>query len=129
MILKHIALVCSSEKNSDTFYEDILGLKKTGSKMIPSTLSKQIFNLDSEYKIVNYADDKIHFEIFIDSRKSFEDDKIEHACLKVDDLEAFLKKCGDNGLKIINIPKGDGRFLTFVRDYDGNLFEIKENWV
>ena len=66
MLLKHIGLVCSSEKNSDNFYKNILGLKKMPSRTVPRTLAKQIFNLDIEYTMINYTDDKIHFEIFVD---------------------------------------------------------------
>ena len=124
MVLKHIGLVCSSENHSDRFYGGLLGLEKKSSKTVPSELSKQIFNLDSEYKIVNYADDDIHFEIFIDAQKRFEGKKIEHVCLEVDDLAVFLDKCRALEVNVRQIPKADG-FLTFIRDYDGNLFEIK----
>ena len=125
MRLKHMALVCSSEEKSDKFYESLLGLIKVRSKMIPSTLSKQIFNLDSELKIIDYAVDEIHFEVFINNQKVADDKKIEHVCLEVDNLESFLNKCNDMAVKILQIPKEEG-FLTFISDYDGNLFEIKE---
>ena len=124
MFLKHVALVCSSEEKSDKFYESLLGVKKGRSKMIPATLSKQIFNVDSELKIIDYAIDEIHFEVFISHQKAADDKKIEHICLEVDDLEVFLNKCKKMGVKILQIPKEKG-FLTFISDYDGNLFEIK----
>ena len=126
MLLKHVALVCSSEEKSDKFYEGLLGLKKARSKIIPSTLSKQIFNLDSELKIIDYAVDGIHFEVFINNQKVVDEKKVEHVCLEVDNLEAFLNKCNDVGVKILQIPK-EGGFLTFISDYDGNLYEIKTN--
>jgi catechol 2,3-dioxygenase-like lactoylglutathione lyase family enzyme len=125
MLIQHVALVCSSEEKSDKFYENLLGLKKVSSKMIPSTLSKQIFNLDSELKIIDYAVDEIHFEVFISHQKVADDKKIEHICLEVDNLEAFLNKCNDMAVKILQIPKKKG-FLIFISDTDGNLFEIKE---
>jgi catechol 2,3-dioxygenase-like lactoylglutathione lyase family enzyme len=124
MLLKHVALVCSSEEKSDQFYESLLGLKKGRSKMIPSTLSKQIFNFDSELKIIDYAVDEMHFEVFISYQKVADDKRIEHICFEVDDLEVFLNKCKEMGVKILQIPKEKG-FLTFISDYDGNLFEIK----
>ena len=124
MLLKHIGLVCSSEKNSDNFYENILGLKKMPSRTVPRTLAKQIFNLDVEYTIINYANDKIHFEIFVDEQKCFDNQKVEHVCMEVDNLEGFLNRCRDMGVEILQIPRG-ATFLTFIRDYDGNLFEIK----
>jgi catechol 2,3-dioxygenase-like lactoylglutathione lyase family enzyme len=124
MLLKHVALVCSSEEKSDKFYESLLGLKKTRSKMIPSTLSKQLFNVDSELKIIDYAVDEMHFEVFISHQKVADRKKIEHICLEVDDLGVFLNKCKEMGVKILQIPKEKG-FLTFISDDDGNLFEIK----
>jgi catechol 2,3-dioxygenase-like lactoylglutathione lyase family enzyme len=50
--------------------------------------------------------------------------QMAHVCLEVDDLQDFLKKCRDLDVEISQIPKGD-RTLTFIRDFDGNLFEIK----
>jgi len=124
MLLKHVALVCSSEEKSDKFYENLLGLKKGRTKMIPSTLSKKLFNVDSELKIIDYAVDEMHFEVFISHQKVADEVKIEHICLEVDDLDGFLNKCKEMGVKILQIPKEKG-FLTFISDYDGNLFEIK----
>ena len=124
MILKHVALAASSEKNSDEFYGSLLGLKKRDSKMLSASLSKQIFKVDAESRIVNYASDRIHFEIFINNKNSQNNENYEHVCLLVEDLAAFLKKCRDMDFKILQIPKGE-TMLTFIKDHDGNLFEIK----
>lgn len=124
MILKHVALVCGSKENSDKFYEQLLGLTKINSKILPRELSRQIFDLDSELQIINYADDNIHFEIFINSKASIDVKRIEHVCLEIEDMAAFIKKCRAMEAEILQIPKGD-KFLTFIWDYDGNLFEIK----
>ncbi len=125
MILKHVALVCSSEQNSDKFYEQLLGLTKINSKILPRELSRQIFDLDSELQIINYADDTIRFEIFINSKASIDVKRIEHVCLEIEDMAAFIKKCSSMGVKILQIPKGD-KLLVFIEDYDGNLFELKQ---
>ena len=86
-------------------------------------LSKQIFNLDCELKIINYANDNIHFEIFIDNQKGSKTNRIDHVCIQVGDLESFLEKCQAMALEILRVPKGDA-FITFIKDNDGNLFEI-----
>lgn len=125
VILKHVALFCSSEEKSDKFYEELLNLKKKGSKILSSELSKQIFNLDSEYKMINYIDNDIQFEIFINPEKRVFENKIEHICLKVDNFDAFIEKCRASGIKVKQIPKTDSSLITFISDYDGNLFEIK----
>ena len=124
MILRHAALTCSSEKNSDKFYKILLGLEKSEPKTLPRVLSKAIFSVDSDLQIINYQDEYIHFEIFISSHSMSAVGQIEHVCLEADDLQGFLKKCRNLGVEVSQIPKGD-RTLTFIRDYDGNLFEIK----
>ena len=45
-------------------------------------------------------------------------------CLEVADLESFLEKCRSLKVDVARIPKGD-KILTFIRDFDGNLFELK----
>jgi len=124
MLLRHAALRCSSEKNSEKFYESLLGLKKSEPKTLPPALAKAIFGVDAELQIINYRNENVHFEIFISSQSINSSGQIEHVCLEVDDLQSFLKKCGHLGIDVSQIPKGD-RTLTFIRDFDGNLFEIK----
>lgn len=124
MVLRHVALTSSSEKNADTFYADLLGLTKSEPKALPLDLSKAIFNLDRELVMINYQDEQVHFEIFITASRGETIPKIEHTCLEVDNLEVFLEKCRSLNLDIARIPKGD-KTLTFIKDIDGNLFEIK----
>ena len=124
MQLKHVALVCSSEEKSDRFYSGLFGLQKASSKTIPSTLVNQIFNIDSDLKIINYANDNIVFEVFIDSKNRAEKNKIEHVCIQVENLGSFLETCRSMKIEIIQVPKGDA-FITFIKDDDGNSFEIK----
>ena len=125
MILQHMALTCSSEKKSDKFYKNLLGLRKLEPKTLPSTLSQAIFKVDSELKVINYMDEYVHFEIFITFPYSNNISQIGHVCLAVKNLEAFLGRCRSMDVEIVQVPKGDA-LITFVRDYDGNLFEIKE---
>ena len=124
MILRHVALTCSSEKNSDRFFKKLLDLEKSMPKTLPSSLSRAIFNVDGELQIINYMGEDIHFEIFIahDSKRCV--NPIAHVCIEIDDLETFLTKCAELDVNVSQIPKGH-RTLTFIRDYDGNLFEIK----
>jgi len=124
MKLKHVAVVCTSEENADRFYADLLGLQKAEPKTIPASLSHAIFGIDSELTIINYIGEELHFEIFIYDRIKEDTDRIEHTCIEVKDLDDFLAKCRDLDVEINNIPR-EGKPLTFISDYDGNLFEVK----
>jgi catechol 2,3-dioxygenase-like lactoylglutathione lyase family enzyme len=123
MILRHLALTCSSEERSDKFYKSLLGLQKSDPKTIPADLSKALFDINSELKIINYQDDFLHFEIFITRHNTSGIRRIEHVCLEVVDLAEFLEKCRTLQVKIVQVPRGE-KVLTFVSDDDGNLFEI-----
>jgi len=127
MQLKHVALTSSSEEKSDTFYSDLLGLTKSEPKTLPFELSKAIFNLDTEMVMINYFNQNIHFEVFIIGHiggENLDSHKIEHTCLEVDNLEIFLEECHRLKVDTARIPKGD-KTLIFIKDFDGNLFEIK----
>ena len=126
MLIKHVGLACSTEENADKFYQELLGLKKSELKTLPSDLSRAIFNFDAELTIIDFRDEKVHFEIFISGPLDERFGQIAHQCLEVDDLSAFIEKCRTLNVKIRQIPKGD-RTLTFIRDFDGNLFEIKSS--
>jgi catechol 2,3-dioxygenase-like lactoylglutathione lyase family enzyme len=124
MILRHIALICSSEEKSDKFYKSLLGLQKSDPKTIPPALSKALFDINSELKVINYLNDFLHFEIFITGHNNISTKRIEHVCLEVDDLAEFLDKCRTLQVKIVQVPRGN-KLVTFVSDDDDNLFEIK----
>ena len=125
MHLKHVALTCSSEENADTFYADLLGLTKSEPKALPPELSKAFFSVNTELVMINYQDEHVHFEIFVSGPNDGNRRKIAHTCLEVDNMEGFLEKCRGLKVDIARIPKGD-KILTFIKDFDGNLFEIKE---
>jgi catechol 2,3-dioxygenase-like lactoylglutathione lyase family enzyme len=121
-----VGLTCSSDENSDKFYEDLLGLEKSEPKTLPASLSKSIFNVNSELVMINYQDEHTHFEIFITGPNQGNSRKIEHTCLEVNNMEAFLEKCRSLNVDVARIPKGE-KTLIFIKDFDGNLFEIKRS--
>ncbi len=127
MRLIHVALACRSVENADRFYEDLLGLERQAPKMLAGTVSKQIFELrqNTEFPIINYMNNNMHFEIFIDNTCSINKEQVSHICIDVGDLTPFLEKCRTRGVTVRQIPKGD-KIVTFIRDFDGNLFEIVE---
>ena len=74
--------------------------------------------------MINYRGEQVHFEIFITDQCVNHLRQIGHVCLEVEDLNSFLNECRHLEIEVIQVPKRD-RTLTFVRDNDGNLFEIK----
>ena len=125
MELNHIALTCTSEKNAGKFYGGILGLKKMRSFSIPENLTKQLFGLNKESRVLTYSNGDFSVELFLADKNEAIHPVFDHTCLEVKDREEVIKKCIDVDIEVIKIPRGDS-FLLFIRDHDGNLFEIKE---
>lgn len=123
--LDHIAIACSCEENVDKFYGELLGLEKLRSFTIPANLTKQIFNLDKEYKVSTYGADTFRLEIFIVDQDDLPIPHYNHICFTTDNRRQFIENCTSMGLNPNTVTKGDSVYL-FIKDFDGNMFEIKE---
>lgn len=123
MNLQHVALCSSSEENADKFYKHLLGLSKMALKILSDSLSEAIFNVPTEFTIVNYQNDTLRFEIFIHSTTPINETPVAHTCIEVPDRKAFLEKCREMDVMIREVSKED-KIVTFISDYDGNLFEV-----
>lgn len=124
MRLKHVALAYGSEQHSDRFFKHLLGLEKEAPKALAPSLGKAIFDVETELLMINYRGKNLHFEIFITGKAENQVHQVGHVCLQVKDLKAFVNKCHHLGMAVIQVPKRD-RTLTFIRDDEGHLFEIK----
>ena len=125
MRILHIGLGASSERNADLFFGELLGLAKTTPVSLAAELCQSIFAINRELKVINYKGEGIYFEVFIDPLYRAPEQAVLHTCLEVDDQARFLEKCGAAGFKINRTPKGDS-LVTFISDFDGNLYEVKE---
>jgi catechol 2,3-dioxygenase-like lactoylglutathione lyase family enzyme len=125
MRLHHVAVICSSQENADRFYEGVLGLQKTRTSPLSEELGRQIFNIAQKCQIILYANETFAVEVFVPASFPEKRAPFLHLCLEVENGEAFIGKCQEMALPVKRIEKGDS-LLTFVQDYDGNLFEIKE---
>jgi catechol 2,3-dioxygenase-like lactoylglutathione lyase family enzyme len=125
MKLNHVALVCSSEQRADDFYAGVLELRRIRSFVLSRELARQIFEIDDECRVLVYGDSRFTAEVFLATPAPGRETNFEHIGVEVKNIEEFVKRCEAMQVEVNRVPKGD-RLLTFVKDYDGNLFEIKE---
>lgn len=121
----HTGLAASSEENADRFFVDILGLEKSEPKFIDKKLAQALFGIDDELLMIHYRGVPVDYEIFIYQEYKVPEKQIAHSCIQVNDLRTIVGKCKAAGFKVIEVPKSSG-VITFISDYDGNLFEVKE---
>ncbi|MBN1760605.1 MAG: hypothetical protein JW863_19915 [Chitinispirillaceae bacterium] len=121
----HIGFACSSERNADRFFRDLLGLTKQDLKTIPVSIVKPLFGLDTSLPAINYTGADLHAEVFISDISTVSSDRISHTCLEVGNAEELIERAAASGFSVTRIPKGNGQIL-FLDDLDGNRFEIKQ---
>jgi catechol 2,3-dioxygenase-like lactoylglutathione lyase family enzyme len=125
MLLNHVGLVSSSEEKSDRFFTGVLELEKTRTSRLSAELSSRLFGIDEDLEMLNYGNGDVLFEVFVPGRSDIAPHPVSHVCLEVPERSAFLERCAAMGVAIVEVPKGES-VVVFVRDYDGNLYEIKE---
>lgn len=124
MRLHHVGVACSSQENAERFYGGMLGLRKIKTSPLSEALADRIFHIAEECQIILYANETLSVEVFVPSSPVRTAPSFAHLCLQVESKDEFTRRCREMGLAVNLIPKGESQ-LTFVRDYDGNLFEIK----
>jgi catechol 2,3-dioxygenase-like lactoylglutathione lyase family enzyme len=125
MRLHHAAVVCHSRENADRFYRDILGLKTMKDATLSKELAEEIFATPQECQFMLYGNDDFAVEVFVVAEDSPAKPIFPHLCMEVADRMSFADRCDREGLEVRRIPRGD-TLLIFVKDFDGNLFEVKE---
>lgn len=113
------------EDGAVRFYSDILGLEKIKESSVPPGLSRQLFAVDREIRMLVYGIEDARVEIFIVPDFSGPSPSVPHFCLLVHDLAALLAKAKDNKVKVISAERG-GRTVYFIEDFSGNLVELKQ---
>ncbi|ABW67700.1 VOC family protein [Desulfosudis oleivorans] len=125
MNLHHIGIACRSSSAGDRFYRDLLGLEKKRERTVPGEMIKKIFDIDQDALIIEYGNETMLLEVFVIPELE-EDHPVSHLCLEVNNRVAFMEKCAAMGFGARQIPKTDGTAIVFVKDDDGNQYEIKE---
>ncbi len=123
----HSGLGSVSIENTDLFYGRLLGLERTEPKTLPRETAEALFGVETGLTMVYYQDETSQFELFVHpDLKSFNGarGKVSHDCIQVEDKDDFVEECEKSGCEVLHVPKSD-KALTFVRDLDGNLFEVK----
>jgi catechol 2,3-dioxygenase-like lactoylglutathione lyase family enzyme len=121
--LHHVALQYDDKNKAEFFFTKVLGLKLKKTFTLSKELSKKIFRITEEVVIFVYANDYSYFEIFITNRKTKY--SYEHVSIKIENKNEFIKRCKRYDIKTIIVKKGE-KTLLFIKDYVGNLYEIKE---
>lgn len=125
MQLNHIGLTNKSESDAVRFYRDFLGFELTRESVVPGVLSGQLFSVTGDLGMLVFEREGIKIEVFISPAYTLPDPDINHTGFLLDNFDEIVKKAPRAGVKLI-IGKSKDKTVYFVRDFSGNLIEIKQ---
>ncbi len=126
VLIKHVALCMDSKDHARSFYQDLLNAELVKEFEVSKSVVKQIFSIDIDQQhltVMVFENENLLFEIFIS--KKIARNGLDHVCISVDNLNGFIKQCQSMNITVLKIPKNN-KTLVFIKDFSGNLFEIKE---
>ncbi|MBI9065770.1 MAG: VOC family protein [Salinivirgaceae bacterium] len=124
MKINHIALNIENKDEITNFYQNILCFKFEYDFDMPFSLSSDIFGIENSTKVYLVKKENTILELFMHSVKS--NIGYAHICLDVDNRENTAVKCNEEGYPVIRIERNDKTDLLFIKDKNGNIFELKD---
>ncbi len=126
MKIEHIAVSSNSEEEADEFFMHLLELKKERDFVVPEDLMEQFFNIKKAQRIIRYENEDLSVEAFITDDKNQALDRFTHTCLIVEDRIRLIERAKELNFEVIQVPRKNSEgFYLFLKDFYGNLFEIK----
>ncbi len=122
VIVHHVAVECGSQELAERFFSLILGLPKVKSTLLSEEVAEEIFQIRKEVRFDFYENEGTRFEVFVTDTPV--QSGFAHVCISVGDKNGFVSRCKEQGLAPFFVQK-DGKELLFVRDFTGNLYEVK----
>ncbi len=125
-MIDHICIEVSSAERCREIFEDVLSLTRAYSFEIDVEFMSRMFGLNTACEAVVYSAGDIKIEVFIRPAMEKTGGRISHLCMLLPNREKVLKSAHEKGFDVLHHPR-DGRPLYYIRDHDGNLYEIKES--
>lgn len=124
MELNHVGIVNKNEDQALKFYRDFLGLEKTREIFLAPELSEQLFSLSQEIKVLVFEKPGIKLELFlVDFQHATPN--LAHFGMMIDSYPELAEKAKRFNVDII-IGKHKEKTVYFLKDFSGNLIEIKQ---
>jgi catechol 2,3-dioxygenase-like lactoylglutathione lyase family enzyme len=123
--LLHGALTVSSEARAERVFVELFGLSLVKVFEVGPELCAALFGFAGEARARVYAAGEASVEVFVCPGAPAIGRRFEHLCFELADLEDVSARAIALGMEVRRFHKGD-KEVVFVRDEDGNLYELKE---
>ena len=124
LLVDHVGIVNKREEDATEFYQNLLGLEKVRESSVAPELSRQLFNLCQEIKMLVFGGEGVKIEVFIISGYTPPIPPVSHFCLQIRHFSDILKRLNHSEAVMITGQHGS-KTVYFTEDFSGNRIEIK----
>ncbi len=123
--LLHCAVATSSEENADAVFRRLFGMSVVKEFMVGDELSRALFGFGGQAKVIVYSAGGATIEAFVSPERSGALDRYDHICLATRNRRDLIERASRMGMSVSSFSR-EGGDVVFIRDSDGNFYEIKE---
>jgi catechol 2,3-dioxygenase-like lactoylglutathione lyase family enzyme len=125
MLLNHVGVINTRTEDALRFYRDFLGFDLTREVTVSPELSEQLFAIAQDIPMMVFEKDGIKIEVFIypECKQPFPD--IRHIGLSLENFSEIAEEATKVGIDLV-IGKAKDKTVYFIKDFSGNLIEIKQ---
>jgi len=124
LLIDHVGIINKQEDEAVEFYQNLLGLEKIKESSVPPELSRQLFSLFQEIRMLVFVRGNLKIEVFLIPGFTPSSPNISHFCLQILHFPELVEKLKQAGTKVITGQHG-GKTVYFAEDFSGNRIEIK----
>ena len=125
MLLNHAGVVNKSREEALRFYRDFLGFAVIKESVISKELSGQLFSVDRDVTMLAFGKNGVKIEVFICPECGLPSPDLRHIGLLLENFAEVMEKARPAGVGVIT-GKTKDKTVYFIRDFSGNLIEIKQ---
>lgn len=125
MLLNHIGVTNKSREDAIRFYGDFLGVDLSRETVVSQELSEQLFDISQNIPMLVFEKEGVKIEVFICPEYKKPSHAINHFGLLLENFSEIIEKASASGVELI-VGKTKDKTVYFVKDFSGNLIEIKQ---
>ena len=120
----HVAVQIEKIENAAFFFEGIFHLERERAYILKENLAEEIFGIKENYNVILYKLDNGFIEVFIGKKNTCI--SLNHIALSIPNREEVINAAKKFGLWVYEKERKNKNKLVFIKDPDGNLYELKK---
>jgi catechol 2,3-dioxygenase-like lactoylglutathione lyase family enzyme len=120
----HVAVQMKKIENAVFFFEEIFHLERERTYILKENLAEEIFGIKENYNVILYKLNGGFIEVFIGKKNPCI--SLNHIALSIPNREEVINTAKKFGLWVYEKERRNKNKLVFIKDPDGNLYELKK---